>query len=110
MSECLKLTDVDLVFGEDSEAAFKALDNGKGREEIQKSVKQVVAVQKASLSVGVGEVLVLMGFSGSGKSSLLRCLNGMNGRGVGKLRGKVIFKDPVTGEQIDVIECKKNTL
>lgn len=46
-----------------------------------------------SISILAGEIFVLMGASGSGKSSLLRCLNGLNGRGgeSGHLHGKLIL-------------------
>ena len=37
-----------------------------------------IAVNNASLSVREGEIFVIMGLSGSGKSSLLRCINRLN--------------------------------
>ena len=108
--DCLRIVDVDLVFGEHPNRAFEALDKGGTREEIQRTTKQVVAVQKVSLSVKTGEILVLMGLSGSGKSSLLRCFNGMNGRGEGFLRGNVNFYSPENREWVDLIRCRDRTL
>lgn len=37
-----------------------------------------LAVSHATLNIEKGEIFVLMGLSGSGKSSLLRCINGLN--------------------------------
>src|SRR4051794_7105884 len=88
-TELFSLKSVDLVFGNQPERAFQELNRGKTREEIQRTTGQIVAVLQANLSVYSGEILVLMGLSGSGKSSLLRCLNGMNGRGVGRIRGEI---------------------
>jgi glycine betaine/proline transport system ATP-binding protein len=52
-------------------------------------------LHRLSLDIHSGEIFVLMGASGSGKSSLLRCLNGLNGRGgaSGILRGRITFYD-----------------
>jgi glycine betaine/proline transport system ATP-binding protein len=108
--DCIEVSEVDLVFGKNPKHAFQALDQGQEREEIQRKTNQVVGVSKVSLNVRVGEVLVLMGLSGSGKSSLLRCLNGMNGRGQGSLRGRILYRNPLTGIAIDVIQCKEREL
>jgi glycine betaine/proline transport system ATP-binding protein len=54
--------------------------------------------------VNEGEILVLMGLSGSGKSSLLRCVNGLNT----VTRGKVIVHDG-QGE-VDVANCSPEVL
>jgi glycine betaine/proline transport system ATP-binding protein len=63
-----------------------------------------VAVHDASLFVNQGEILVLMGLSGSGKSSLLRCINGLNK----VARGKVLVRD--SDKEIDVATCSEETL
>jgi len=52
----------------------------------------------------------MMGLSGSGKSSLLRCLNGMNGRGVGIARGEILFRAPRSGRSYDVLKCSSGDL
>lgn len=69
---------VSVVFGNKPERALPLLAEGKGREAIREETGLVVGVHKASLKVGKGEICVLMGLSGSGKSSLLRCINGLN--------------------------------
>lgn len=105
------LKEIDLVFGKKPGQAFKELDAGKDRDEIQKTTGQVVAVHGVTLDIYQGEILVLMGLSGSGKSSLIRCLNGMNGRsGRGTLRGTILFHDSKDGKQIPVNKCPSKDL
>jgi glycine betaine/proline transport system ATP-binding protein len=74
----IEIKNLDVVFGSQPEAAFPLLDEGVDREVIREKTGLVVGVKDASLTVKQGEICVLMGLSGSGKSSLLRCVNGLN--------------------------------
>lgn len=74
----VEFKNVDVIFGKASKKACKLLDEGKTREEILRETDAVLGVSGASLKVEEGEICVLMGLSGSGKSSLLRCVNGLN--------------------------------
>jgi glycine betaine/proline transport system ATP-binding protein len=69
---------VDVIFGKDHKRAAALLDQGKNRNEILAETGSVLGVADASLTVEEGTICVLMGLSGSGKSSLLRCVNGLN--------------------------------
>jgi glycine betaine/proline transport system ATP-binding protein len=69
---------VNIVFGDNPQAALPLMDAGQDRSEIQASTRQILGVHDCTLSVGNGEILVLMGLSGSGKSTLLRAVNGLN--------------------------------
>ena len=95
---------VDVVFGPSAKSALALLDQGEGRDVIQERTKNLVAVHDASLFVNEGEILVLMGLSGSGKSSLMRCVNGLNK----VTRGRVIVHDGT--RDIDVASCDAQTL
>jgi glycine betaine/proline transport system ATP-binding protein len=95
---------VDVIFGDTPEVAIKRLDAGADREAIQADSGDIVAVQDADLTVRSGEICVLMGLSGSGKSSLLRCVNGLNKVS----RGAVWVSD--NGESIDIATCDRATL
>ena len=95
---------VDVVFGPNPKGALSLLDAGEGRDSIQEKTHNLVAVHDASLFVNEGEILVLMGLSGSGKSSLMRCVNGLNK----VTRGRVIVHDGTT--DIDVASCDAETL
>ncbi|WP_111497040.1 MULTISPECIES: choline ABC transporter ATP-binding protein [Marinobacter] len=74
----IELENVNVVFGKQPQRALPLLEQGLGREEIRSRTDLVVGVQNANLSIKKGEICVLMGLSGSGKSSLLRCINGLN--------------------------------
>ena len=74
----VRFENVDVIFGQRAPEASRLLDKGEGRDAIQDKTNNLVAVHDASLFVNEGEILVLMGLSGSGKSSLLRCINGLN--------------------------------
>lgn len=95
---------VDVVFGLRASEAISLLDQGQGRDAILDKTNCLIAVHDASVFVNEGEILVLMGLSGSGKSSLLRCINGLNK----VTRGKVLVHDG-SGE-VDVASCDAETL
>jgi glycine betaine/proline transport system ATP-binding protein len=95
---------VDVIFGDTPAYAMQRLDAGADRDEIQADSGDIVAVQDASLTVRPGEICVLMGLSGSGKSSLLRCVNGLNKVS----RGAVWVSDK--GEKVDIATCDRATL
>jgi glycine betaine/proline transport system ATP-binding protein len=95
---------VDVIFGPSPQQALALLDRGAGRDAIQEQTNNLVAVHDASVFVNEGEILVLMGLSGSGKSSLMRCINGLNK----VARGRVIVHDGTT--DIDVASCDAQTL
>ncbi|MFG1491886.1 ATP-binding cassette domain-containing protein, partial [Oceanospirillum sp. HFRX-1_2] len=72
----IEIENLDVVFGEQPEQALALLDQGLSRQEIIDQTGSVVGVHNANITVKQGEICVLMGLSGSGKSSLLRTLNG----------------------------------
>jgi len=71
----LKIEDLTLIFGKEKDRALSLLQKGKSKAEILKETGCTVAVKNASFNIEKGEFFVIMGLSGSGKSSLLRCLN-----------------------------------
>ncbi|MER2300029.1 choline ABC transporter ATP-binding protein [Pseudomonas promysalinigenes] len=95
----IRFEDVDVIFSNKPREALSLLDQGKTREQILKQTGLVVGVEKANLDINKGEICVLMGLSGSGKSSLLRCINGLNTVS----RGKLFVEHE--GKHIDIANC-----
>ena len=95
----IRFEDVDVIFSSKPREALALLDEGKTREQILKQTGLVVGVEKANLDINKGEICVLMGLSGSGKSSLLRCINGLNTVS----RGKLFVEHE--GKHIDIANC-----
>ncbi|MDU9593541.1 MULTISPECIES: choline ABC transporter ATP-binding protein [Vibrio] len=86
--DAITIQNLDVVFGQQQSQALALLDQGKSRQEIIDDTGQVVGVDNVSLNVKQGEICVLMGLSGSGKSSLLRTVNGLNEISRGSLKIK----------------------
>ncbi|MFC7419780.1 glycine betaine/L-proline ABC transporter ATP-binding protein [Iodobacter arcticus] len=95
---------VDEVFGEQPEAAFALMDQSRSRDDIFDQTGQLVAVRDACLRVEEGEICVLMGLSGSGKSSLLRAINGLNPISRGQLTVRC------AGAEVDMAHCSARQL
>ncbi|MDR0277978.1 MAG: choline ABC transporter ATP-binding protein [Paucimonas sp.] len=95
----IRFEDVDVIFSNRPREALSLLDQGLSREQILKKTGLVVGVEKANLDINKGEICVLMGLSGSGKSSLLRCINGLNTVS----RGKLFVEHE--GAHIDIAHC-----
>lgn len=76
---------------------FDELNNGNNLilqvEEITKSFGEKIIFKNISINVKAGEVVVIVGPSGTGKSTFLRCINGLEDI----QRGRIIFE----GELID---------
>ena len=78
MAVAVRFDAVNIVFGDKPKSALPLMDAGQDRAEIQAATGQVLGVHDCSLTVEEGEILVLMGLSGSGQSTLLRAVNGLN--------------------------------
>ncbi len=103
-TNAITITNLDVVFGDKPNQAIELLDQGKSRQEIIDETGLVVGVDGVSLDIREGEICVLMGLSGSGKSSLLRAVNGLNSI----TRGSLKIRD---GEdEVDVASCNASTL
>jgi len=100
----ISIENLDVVFGDRPEEALILLDEGLNRQEIIDKTGSVVGVQNACLDIHEGEICVLMGLSGSGKSSLLRTLNGLNP----VTRGSIKIQD--NGRVIDINNCDAATM
>lgn len=71
----LEVSGLTKVFGSDPQAALEMLATGATKEEVHEKLGAVVGVDNASFEVRAGEIFVIMGLSGSGKSTIIRLLN-----------------------------------
>ncbi len=63
------------IFGPHPKKAMKLLSEGLDKEAIFERTETTVGVQDASFQIREGEIFVIMGLSGSGKSTMVRMLN-----------------------------------
>jgi glycine betaine/proline transport system ATP-binding protein len=91
--------DLDIVFGRRTREALAMIDQGKTRDEILAATGAVLGAAGINLAIEKGEICVLMGLSGSGKSTILRAVNGLNK----VARGKVLVEHGAGA--IDVASC-----
>lgn len=73
--ETIKVSNLYKIFGAKTKRAMELVREGFGKDEILKKTGCTVGVNNVSFEVIKGEIFVLMGLSGSGKSTVLRCLN-----------------------------------
>jgi glycine betaine/proline transport system ATP-binding protein len=88
------------IFGSNPKKAIPLIQKGLTKQEILKKTGCTVAINGASFSIEKKETFVVMGLSGSGKSTFIRCLN------------RLI--EPTTGEILidgqDIMKMDKDTL
>lgn len=73
----LKLVGVSKIYGFKKNEAIKLLRSGATKEEIYKKTNCTVALWDVNIAVPKGEIFVIIGLSGCGKSTALRCFNGL---------------------------------
>ncbi len=100
----VELQGVDIVFGRKVQAALDMADKGGTRDEIQKATGALVGAFHVDLAIEEGEICVVMGLSGSGKSTILRAVNGLNK----VARGKLLVTHE--GKKVDVVSCRPEML
>lgn len=86
------------IYGKNKAEATKMMLNGSGKDEVYKKTGATVALWDVSLKVKKKEIFVIIGLSGSGKSTIIRCFNQIlkptsgtilfEGQNVEKLKGK----------------------
>ncbi len=100
----VEFRNVDIVFGHKPERAFPMMDAGGTRDAILEATGCVLGAAGVNLTIGRGEICVLMGLSGSGKSTILRAINRLNRTA----RGEVFVRHD--GTLIDVARCDERML
>ncbi|NOR50021.1 MAG: glycine betaine/L-proline ABC transporter ATP-binding protein ProV [Desulfuromonadales bacterium] len=77
MSQEVKVSVKNLfkIFGPHPKKAMGMLEKGLDKEAIFEKTETTIGVQNASFEIYTGEIFVIMGLSGSGKSTMVRMLN-----------------------------------
>ena len=70
----IKVESIWKVFGRNAGRAMEPENSGKSKSEIQSELGAVVGLHDVSFEVQKGQTFVIMGLSGSGKSTMVRCL------------------------------------
>ncbi|MBK5247316.1 MAG: glycine betaine/L-proline ABC transporter ATP-binding protein, partial [Peptostreptococcaceae bacterium] len=86
--EKLEVKNLIKIFGPNPKKALKLMEQGQSKDVILKETSDTIGVNNVSFSVHEGEIFVIMGLSGSGKSTILRCLN----RLIEPSSGKIIIE------------------
>ena len=85
----LSVQHVYKIFGKNTKKAIKMVEQGKTKEQIFSETGQTIGVKDASFDIYEGEIFVIMGLSGSGKSTMVRMLN----RLIEPTQGKIFLGD-----------------
>ena len=100
MSVKLTAKNVSKLFNDDDGEGARRLAAGESKEDIFKATGVTVGIDNVSFDVNEGEIFVIMGLSGSGKSTIVRTLNGL----IPPTSGQIII------DNVDVASCDKETL
>jgi glycine betaine/proline transport system ATP-binding protein len=71
----IKVENLYKIFGPKPKKGLELLKKGLGKEEVLEKTGMTVGVNNASFTIEDGEIFVIMGLSGSGKSTMVRMLN-----------------------------------
>ncbi|WP_428263422.1 quaternary amine ABC transporter ATP-binding protein [Haliangium sp.] len=96
------------IFGSNPQRVYPLLDKGVSKEDILDQTGCVVAIDDVSFQVRRGEFFVIMGLSGSGKSTIIRCVN----RLIEPTRGQVMIggRDIVQMDEHQLIETRRTKM
>jgi len=108
MTDKIVIEDVYKIFGPRPGIARGLIDKGYGKDRIFAETGNTVGVQQASFSIKEGEVFVVMGLSGSGKSTMVRMLNRLIDPTYGSVR--VLGRDITTMSRGDLIELRRTKM
>ena len=74
----LELKNVSKLYGTGRAEAIRMMREGADKETVYKKTGATVALWDVNLRIRRGEIFVVIGLSGSGKSTVVRCMNRIN--------------------------------
>ena len=95
----IQVNDLYKIFGQNPKRAIPMIKEGMSKGEILKKTGCTIAINGATFEIEQQETFVVMGLSGSGKSTFIRCLN----RLIEPTAGEII----VAGEDVMKLEQEK---
>ena len=106
--ERIRVEQLCKVFGRNKRAAFSMIEKGASKADILEQTGCTIGINNAQFSVEEGEVFVVMGLSGSGKSTVIRCLN----RLIEPTRGSIYIdgEDIMKMSRTELLEVRRKKL
>ncbi|MBK1733812.1 glycine betaine/L-proline ABC transporter ATP-binding protein [Halorhodospira abdelmalekii] len=108
MSDKIVVEDLYKIFGPRPQRAYELLEQGCAKDEIFARTGHTVGVREASFTIAEGEVFVIMGLSGSGKSTMVRMFNRLIEPTYGQLY--VDGEDITRMSQAELIELRRRDM
>lgn len=104
----LRMDHVNKLYGPNKSEAARMMQNGSNKEEVYKQTGCTVALWDITFEVPKGKVFVVIGLSGSGKSTAVRCFNKLTE----PTSGNVYYKDQDVMEmpQKELLEYRRNKI
>jgi len=104
----IRVENVFKVFGDHPEKAVEMYQQGMSKDEIFEETGMTLGVSDASFEIREGEIFVIMGLSGSGKSTMVRLLN----RLIEPSSGKIFINgnDIVKMSDADLIDTRRKAM
>jgi glycine betaine/proline transport system ATP-binding protein len=81
----IRVENCSVVFGRRARQALEMRRAGKSKAEVERATGSTIGAYDATFDVYKGEIFVIIGLSGSGKSTILRAINGLNELTEGKV-------------------------
>ena len=108
MDAKLNVENVYKIFGAQPKRAMTRVRKGQGKDEIFAETGMTAGVNNASFDINEGEIFVIMGLSGSGKSTMVRMLNRLIDPTSGSV--KIDGRDIVAMSRRDLIALRRREI
>lgn len=110
MNNYIEVNDVQLIFGKGKrlDKAKKLHKSGATIQDIRKKTGCAVGVRHVNFNIKKGELFVIVGLSGSGKSSLIRCFNLLNRPTYGTI--KIDGREITSFNKRELLDFRRNSI